>query len=60
MPLSILFHAESDPVAIDDVTSNQVFSCPQWKSPNLDVKPEAAKQWFAIMYHPPLKESTSE
>lgn len=28
MPLSILF------VAIDDATSYQLFSCPEWKSPN--------------------------
>ena len=50
MPLSILF------VAIDDATSYQLFSCSQWKSPNFDVIPEAAKQRFAILYHRPIFE----
>lgn len=59
MPLSILFHAESDPVAIDDVTSHQLFSCPRWKSPNFDVMPEAVKQRFAILYHRPIFESNA-
>ena len=59
MPLSILFHAESDPVAIDDVTSHQLFSCPRWQSSNFDVMPEAAKQRFAILYHRPIFESNA-
>lgn len=57
MPLSTLFHPESVPVELDEVTSYQVFSCPQWKSPNLDLMPEAAKQRFAVMYHVPLEET---
>lgn len=59
MSLSILFHPEADPVALDDVTNYQVFSCPQWKSPNLDLMSEASKQRFAVMYHQPLEESSA-
>jgi hypothetical protein len=50
MPISALLHLECDPVEPIEGMKHAVFSCLQWKRPNLEVMPQAAKQRFAIMY----------
>jgi len=50
MPFSALFHFECDPVEPHDAPHHVVFSCVQWKTPSLEVMPQAAKQCFAVMY----------
>lgn len=56
MIFSQLLHLESPPVAIDGL-HYAVFSCLQWKSPNLELMPQAYKQRFAILYNQPLENS---
>ncbi|GID06839.1 tyrosine-type recombinase/integrase [Pseudomonas sp. 008] len=56
MIFSQLLHLESPPVAIDGL-HYAVFSCLQWKSPNLELMPQASKQRFAILYNQPLENS---
>ena len=50
MSFSDIFHPESDPVEPHDAPNHVVFSCVQWKTPNLEIMPRAAKQSFAVMY----------
>lgn len=50
MSFSDIFHPESDPVEPHDAPNHVVFSCLQWKTPNLEMMPRAAKQSFAVMY----------
>lgn len=57
MTLSHLFHPESIPVALDNTLHYVVFSTLQWKTPNLDVMTQAAKQRFAVLYNQPLEHS---
>ena len=54
MPFSDIFHPECDPVEPYDAPHHVVFSCLQWKTPSLEVMPQAAKQSFAVMYRDPL------
>ncbi|VVQ23531.1 hypothetical protein [Pseudomonas fluorescens] len=54
MPFSDIFHPECDPVEPNDAPHHVVFSCLQWKTPSLEVMPQAAKQCFAVMYGDPL------
>jgi hypothetical protein len=53
MPFSDIFHPECDPVEPNDAPHHVVFSCLQWKTPSLEVMPQAAKQCFAVMYGDP-------
>ncbi|WP_283188527.1 hypothetical protein [Pseudomonas sp. PMCC200344] len=53
MPFSDIFHPECDPVEPHDAPNHVVFSCLQWKTPSLEVMPQAAKQCFAVMYGDP-------
>lgn len=53
MPFSDIFHPECDPIEPADAPNHAVFSCLQWKTPSLEVMPQAAKQCFAIMYGDP-------
>ena len=53
MPFSDFFHPECDPVERHDAPDHVVFSCLQWKTPSLEVMPQAAKQCFAVMYGDP-------
>lgn len=53
MPFSDIFHSECDPVEPSDAPHHVVFSCVQWRTPNLEVMPQAAKQCFAVMYGDP-------
>jgi len=53
MPFSDIFQPECHPIARHDVPNHVVFSCLQWKTPNLEVMPRAAKQCFAVMYGDP-------
>jgi len=57
MTFSSLFHRESTPVALENTLHYVVFSTLQWKTPNLDVMTQAAKQRFAILYNQPLEHS---
>lgn len=57
MTPSPTFHRECDPVELDGAHRYVVFSCLQWKNPNLEALPQAAKQRFAVLYHQPLDES---
>lgn len=50
MPFSDIFHPECNPVEPQDAAHHVVFSCVQWKTPSLQVMPQAAKQCFAVMY----------
>lgn len=50
MPFSDIFHPECNPVEPHDAPHHVVFSCVQWKTPSLEVMPQAAKQRFAVMY----------
>lgn len=50
MPFSDIFHPECNPVEPQDAAHHVVFSCVQWKTPSLEVMPQAAKQSFAVMY----------
>ncbi|WP_408600523.1 hypothetical protein [Pseudomonas sp. PLMAX] len=59
MPFSDIFHPECDPVEPHDAPNHVVFSCLQWKTPSLEVMPQAAKQSFAVMYGDPLNPYTS-
>lgn len=59
MPFSDVFHPECDPVEPHDAPNHVVFSCLQWKTPSLEVMPQAAKQSFAVMYGDPLNPYTS-
>lgn len=56
MIFSHLLHLESPPVALDGI-NYAVFSCLQWKSPNLEMMTRASKQRFAILYNQPLENS---
>ncbi|MNF78480.1 hypothetical protein D3C84_606650 [compost metagenome] len=49
MLFSEVFHPECDPIEPHDAPNHVVFSCLQWKTPSLEVMPQAAKQRFAIM-----------
>ncbi|QJI41055.1 hypothetical protein HKK52_09025 [Pseudomonas sp. ADAK2] len=53
MSFSDIFHPESDPVEPHDTPNHVVFSCVQWKTPNLEMMPRAAKQSFPVMYGDP-------
>lgn len=53
MPFSDIFHPECDPVEPYDAPNHVVFSCLQWRTPSLEVMPQAAKQCFAVMYGDP-------
>lgn len=53
MPFSDIFHPECNPVEPQDAPHHVVFSCVQWKTPSLEVMPQAAKQSFALMYGDP-------
>ena len=53
MPFSDIFHPECNPVEPHDAPHHVVFSCVQWKTPSLEVMPQAAKQSFAVMYGDP-------
>ncbi|WP_350601409.1 tyrosine-type recombinase/integrase [Pseudomonas sp. 65/3-MNA-CIBAN-0223] len=57
MPFSDIFHPECDPLEPDDAPHHMVFSCLQWKSPNLEVMPQATKQRIAVIYTQPLDQS---
>jgi hypothetical protein len=59
MPFSDIFHPEFDPIEPHDAPNHVVFSCLQWKTPSLEVMPQAAKQSFAVMYGDPLNPYTS-
>lgn len=50
MTFSGFFHPECDPVESDDALNHVVFSCLQWKKPNLEAMSQADKQRFAVMY----------
>lgn len=56
MIFSHLLHLESPPVALDGL-HYAVFSCLQWKTPNLELMTQASKQRFAILYNQPLENS---
>jgi hypothetical protein len=56
MIFSHLFHLESPPETLDGL-HYAVFSCLQWKSPNLELMAQASKQRFAILYSQPLESS---
>ncbi|WP_447903402.1 hypothetical protein [Pseudomonas serbica] len=49
MPFADIFHPECDPIEPHDAPNHVVFSCLQWKTPSLEVMPQAAKQRFAVM-----------
>lgn len=49
MPFSEIFHPECEPIEPHDAPNHVVFSCLQWKTPSLEVMPQAAKQRFAVM-----------
>ena len=49
MTFTDIFHPELDPREPHDVPNHVVFSCLQWKTPSLEVMPQAAKQRFAVM-----------
>ncbi|PRA51946.1 MULTISPECIES: hypothetical protein [Pseudomonas] len=49
MPFSEIFHPECEPIEPHDAPNHVVFSCLQWKTPSLEVMPQAAKQSFAVM-----------
>ena len=53
MLFSEVFHPEYDPIEPHDAPNHMVFSCLQWKTPSLEVMPQAAKQSFAVMYGDP-------
>lgn len=57
MTLSPLFQLECSPIELDDLLHCVVFSCLQWKNPNLDVMEKAVNQRLAVLYHPPLDRS---
>lgn len=59
MLFSEVFHPECDPIEPHDAPNHVVFSCLQWKTPSLEVMPQAAKQSFAVMYGDPLNPYTS-
>lgn len=59
MSFSDIFHPECDPIEPHDAPNHVVFSCLQWKTPSLEVMPQAAKQSFAVMYGDPLNPYTS-
>lgn len=50
MLFSDLFHQEGDRVERDNAPDHIIFSCLQWKTPSLEVLPQAAKQSVAVMY----------
>lgn len=56
MIFSHLLHLESPPETLDGL-HYAVFSCLQWKSPNLELMAQASKQRFAILYSQPLESS---
>lgn len=45
-----LFHPECDPVEPGDAPNHIIYSCLQWKGPNLEALPLAIKQTFCFMY----------
>lgn len=45
-----LFHPECDPVEPGDAPNHIIYSCLQWKGPNLEALPHAAKQTFCFLY----------
>ncbi|RON42280.1 hypothetical protein [Pseudomonas brassicacearum] len=49
MLFSEVFHPECDPIEPHDAPNHVVFRCLQWKTPSLEVMPQAAKQRFAVM-----------
>lgn len=59
MAFSDFFHAECDPVEPHDGPNHVIFSCLQWRNPNLAVMPQVAKQMFAVMYGDELTRSVT-
>lgn len=49
MLFSEIFHPECDPIEPHDAPNHVVFRCLQWKTPSLEVMPQAAKQRFAVI-----------
>ncbi|MBK5516552.1 hypothetical protein [Pseudomonas sp. TH10] len=49
MLFSEIFHPECDPIRPHDAPNHVVFNCLQWKTPSLEVMPQAAKQRFAVI-----------
>lgn len=49
MTFSALIHVEEKPVELDELLEHTVFSCLQWKGPNLEAMPQAYKQTFAVI-----------
>ncbi|MBD8473227.1 hypothetical protein IFT98_05055 [Pseudomonas sp. CFBP 8770] len=45
-----LFYPECDPVEPGDAPHHIIYSCLQWKGPNLEALPHAAKQTFCFLY----------
>lgn len=58
MTISPIFRIETVPSTLDGALSYVVFSCLQWKSPNLEVMAKAAQQRFAVLYNQPLEHSS--
>ena len=54
MKYSPLFHPDGDPVMLKDDLRYAVFSCVQWKNPNLEAMPVAGKQRLAILHNQSL------
>jgi hypothetical protein len=50
MPVSVFFQLECDPVEPDDAPSHIIYSCLQWKGPNLKSLSQAYEQKFCLMY----------
>lgn len=44
-----LFYPECDPVEPGDAPNHIICSCRQWKRPNLEALPHAAKQTFCFL-----------
>ena len=49
MTFTDIFHPELDPREPHNAPNHVVFSCLQWKTPSLEVMPQAAQQRFAVM-----------
>lgn len=50
MSHSVLFYPDCDPVKVAGGPDYTLYSCLQWRYPNLRLLPEPAKQTFCVMY----------
>lgn len=56
MQASNLFHLEFEYEGIDGYLSYRVYSCPEWKRPNLEFMQEAGDHRFVVLHSDPLDE----